>query len=127
MAATQARQSWCVSFSILLHLLCLVFLCSAVEQPDIVFSREQIRGGQLSKDESPAAAPEDCGSSDIWDTESEVGSGQTEDAGSNPSSPAELIFRLKEKPEPLQLAPNAGDAIVPLTEGLTHGKTFIPT
>ncbi len=84
-----------------------------MEQPDVVFSVEQIRCG-----EAEASSPEDICNSDP----------DSEDAGSNPSSAVELFFQLKEKPEELlQLAPEAGDAIVPLTGGETHKHIYIYT
>lgn len=95
----------------------LSFFFSAVEQPEVVFSVEQLRSGQA---ESPALAPEDCGAADKCDynpdSERPTETGQTEDMASNPpSSAAQLFFKLKEKPEELlQLAPEAGD-VVPLT------------
>lgn len=88
-----------------------------MEQPEVVFSVEQLRYGQA---ESPALAPEDCGTADKCDSNPDserlTETGQTEDAASNPpSSAAQLFFKLKEKPEELlQLAPEAGD-VVPLT------------
>lgn len=81
----------------------------------MVFSVEQTRCGRLPKAEpcSPALATEDCRTSD---SEPLASSAQAEDAGSNPSGATELFFNLKEKPEELlQLAPEAGDAIVPRT------------
>ncbi|XP_070762079.1 hypoxia inducible factor 1 subunit alpha, like [Enoplosus armatus] len=98
-------------------IVCLNFILSAVEQPDVVFSIEQIPCGQ-AEPHSPALAAEDYGTSDTSDPVSErlASSCQTEDAGSSPSSAAELFFKLKEQPEELvQLAPEARDAIVPLT------------
>lgn len=93
----------------------LFFFCSAVEQPDIIFSIEQVRCSQQLKAEpqSPAITAVDCGTDDMCDSEPEsehlAGSGQPEDAGSNPSSAADLFLKLKEKPEELlQLAPEAG-------------------
>uniref|UniRef100_UPI003AAE08CA hypoxia inducible factor 1 subunit alpha, like n=1 Tax=Centroberyx gerrardi TaxID=166262 RepID=UPI003AAE08CA len=105
---------------------CLNFILSAVEQPDVVFSVEQTRCGRLPKAEprSPATAAEDCGTSnpcdpcdpDLKTGQTLCGAGQTEDGGSTPGSAAELFLKLKEQPEELlQLAPESGDAIVPLT------------
>ncbi|KAM7412591.1 hypothetical protein PAMA_020122 [Pampus argenteus] len=73
---------------------CLNFILSAVEQPDVVFCVEQIRCGKLPKTEveSPAAAAEDDGRSDVCDPDSE---GQSE--------------------ELLQSTPEAENAIVPPT------------
>lgn len=103
------------------------FFCSAVEQPDVVFSVEQIRCGQLPKAEpnSPALAPENCGTSDFSDSDPDSehlsSSSQTEDEDLNPSSTAEIFNKLKEKPEELLLlAPAAGDGIVPLIGGETN-------
>lgn len=93
----------------------IFFFCSAVEQPDVIFSIEQIRcSRQLNTEpQSSAITAEDCGTDDMCDSEPEsehlAGSGQTEDAGSNPGSAADLFLKLKEKPEELlQLAPGAG-------------------
>lgn len=103
------------------------FFCSAVEQPDVIFSVEQIRCVQQLKAEpqSPAVIPGDCGT-DICDSEPEnehlPGSLQLEDAGSNPSSTAHLFPKLKKPEELLQLAPEAGDTIVPLTGGQTYSN-----
>lgn len=99
----------------------IVFLCSAVEQPDVVFSIEQIRCGK-TEPHSTALASEDCGTSDICDSDPDseclTSSSQADDECSNSSSAEELFFKLKEQPEELlQLAPEAGDAIVPLTGG----------
>lgn len=99
----------------------IVFLCSAVEQPDVVFSIEQIRCGK-TESHSTALASEDCGTSDICDSDPDseclTSSSQADDECSNSSSAEELFFKLKEQPEELlQLAPEAGDAIVPLTGG----------
>uniref|UniRef100_A0A3P8V2V1 Hypoxia inducible factor 1 subunit alpha, like n=1 Tax=Cynoglossus semilaevis TaxID=244447 RepID=A0A3P8V2V1_CYNSE len=63
---------------------CLNFILSAIEQPDTVFSVEQIRCGPLSS------------------------SAQTEDAGSNPSNAAELLNK-PEKPDEVQLASENND------------------
>ncbi|KAI3353970.1 hypothetical protein L3Q82_018466, partial [Scortum barcoo] len=83
-------------------IICLNFILSAVEQPDVVFSVEQIRCGReesRSPDKPSICEPDG------------------EDAGSNPSSAADLFLQLKEKPEELlQLAPEAGDEIVLLTD-----------
>ncbi|XP_026173295.1 hypoxia inducible factor 1 subunit alpha, like [Mastacembelus armatus] len=105
-------------------IVCLNFILSTVEQPDVVFSVEQIRYDRVPKAESqsPVFTPEDCGSSDICESEPEnelvIDSSQTEDTDSNPSSIASLFFKLKEKPEELiQLAPSAGDTIIPLKGG----------
>uniref|UniRef100_UPI0037E78A9D hypoxia inducible factor 1 subunit alpha, like n=1 Tax=Semicossyphus pulcher TaxID=241346 RepID=UPI0037E78A9D len=85
---------------------CLNFILSAVEQPDVIFSVEQTHCSQLSEAEShsPEPAPEDDGTSDICDS------------GSNPSRAADVFFELNGEPEKLlQLAPEARDVIEPLT------------
>uniref|UniRef100_A0A8C2YZY4 Hypoxia inducible factor 1 subunit alpha, like n=1 Tax=Cyclopterus lumpus TaxID=8103 RepID=A0A8C2YZY4_CYCLU len=99
---------------------CLNYILSAVEEPDLVFSVEQTRCGrppEAAEPRAPQLAAKDCGTSDISNSdpggERLVGSGPTEDAGLNPSSAAELFFKPPE--ELLQLAPEAGNAIIPLT------------
>lgn len=67
--------------------------------------------------------PEDCGSSDSSDSEADserlAVSSEAEESKS-PGGSAELFMKLKEKPEELlQLAPEAGDAILPLMGGET--------
>uniref|UniRef100_A0A3P8VBD2 Hypoxia inducible factor 1 subunit alpha, like n=1 Tax=Cynoglossus semilaevis TaxID=244447 RepID=A0A3P8VBD2_CYNSE len=88
---------------------CLNFILSAIEQPDTVFSVEQIRCGAVLKDEplSPAPAAE---AFEISDPEEEPlsSSAQTEDAGSNPSNAAELLNK-PEKPDEVQLASENND------------------
>ncbi|XP_041796050.1 hypoxia inducible factor 1 subunit alpha, like isoform X2 [Chelmon rostratus] len=113
-AETQATVLYSSKTSQPEAVVCLNFILSAVEQPDVVFSVEQIRCAQ-------ADPPKDCGTSDMCDSDSDsehlASSSQTEDAGLNPGGAAELFFKLKEKPEELlQLAPEAGDVIVPLTD-----------
>lgn len=101
----------------LLHLLLLVFSCSSVEHPDVVFSVEQNHCDQ-SEASSPALTPADSGISLKSDSDPET-PGEVENVGSSPGNAAELFFELKEKPEELlQLAPEAGD-VVPMT-----GKTL---
>lgn len=106
-------------FSLFSFLLAFLFgCCSAVEQPDVVFSVEQGRCGRADAP-SPVPVLEDCKTADICDSdpdnEGHTTSSQTGDAGSNPSSTADLFFKLKEKPEELlQLAPEAGE-VMPLT------------
>ncbi|CAK6957819.1 hypoxia inducible factor 1 subunit alpha%2C like isoform X2 [Scomber scombrus] len=110
-AETQATVLYSSKTSQPEAVVCLNFILSAVEQPDVVFSVEQIRCRQLSKAEpqSPSPAAEEV--CETADSER-----QTEDAGSKPGSSAELFFKLSVKPgELLQLAPDAGDTIVPLT------------
>ncbi|XP_068562959.1 hypoxia inducible factor 1 subunit alpha, like [Cebidichthys violaceus] len=101
---------------------CLNYILSAVEQPDLVFSVEQTRCGRPPEAEphTPALPPEECKASDIRDSDPDgehlTSSSQTEGAGSNPDSAEELFFKVKESPEEfLQLTPEAGNAIVPLT------------
>ncbi|KAK9521308.1 hypothetical protein VZT92_021125 [Zoarces viviparus] len=101
---------------------CLNYILSAVEQPDLVFSVEQTRCGRPPEAEphAPALAPEDCEASDISDSDPDsehlASSSQTEAAGSNPDSAEELFFKGKEPPEELlQLDPEDGNSIVPLT------------
>ena len=94
-----------------------------MEQPDVVFSVEQVRCGRADAP-SPVPALEDCKTGDICDSdrdnEGPTASSQTDDAGLNPSSTADLFFKLKEKPEELlQLAPEAGE-VVPLTGQVVH-------
>ncbi|XP_035535487.1 hypoxia inducible factor 1 subunit alpha, like [Morone saxatilis] len=117
-AETQATVLYSSKTSQPEAVVCLNFILSAVEQPDVVFSVEQLRCGQ-AKTHSAAPAPEDSGTSDMRDSDSEclASSDQTEDESSGTSSAADLFFKLKEKPEELlQLAPEAGDVIVPLTD-----------
>lgn len=87
-------------------LILIAVFCSAVEQPDVVFSMEQIH---CAEPHSPA--PEDCGTNSDPDSERLVSSTQTQDA-------ADLFFKLKEEPE------EAGDDIVPLTGGETDRRHF---
>lgn len=84
-----------------------------MEQPDVVFSVEQLRHGR--------AEPHTCDSDP--DSEHLTESSQTEDSDS--SGAAQLFFELKEKPEELlQLAPEAGD-VVPLTGETVQRPTFL--
>lgn len=88
----------------------VVFCCSAVEQPDVVFSVEQIRSGRAepcSPQKSEACDPE-CERVTI--------SSQTEDAASNRCSAA---------PELLQVAPKTGDTDVP-SKGETNLRGSVP-
>ncbi|XP_028276383.1 hypoxia inducible factor 1 subunit alpha, like [Parambassis ranga] len=124
-AETQATVLYSSKTSQPEAVVCLNFILSAVEQPDIIFSVEQTRCGRLVKAELPseAAAPVDCGSSDGSDSEadSERLAVSSEAKESSPDGSAELFMKLKEKPEELlQLAPEAGDAIVPLMGGLVE-------
>lgn len=84
-----------------------------MEQPDVVFSVEQIDCDR-SEASSPAVTPADSDTTLKSDSDPET-PGKGENVGSSPSNAAELFFELKEKPEELlQLAPEAGD-VVPLT------------
>uniref|UniRef100_A0A8C2WVG4 Hypoxia inducible factor 1 subunit alpha, like n=1 Tax=Cyclopterus lumpus TaxID=8103 RepID=A0A8C2WVG4_CYCLU len=86
---------------------CLNYILSAVEEPDLVFSVEQTRCGrppEAAEPRAPQLAAKDCGTSDI---------SNSDPGGLNPSSAAELFFKPPE--ELLQLAPEAGNAIIPLT------------
>ncbi|XP_041668971.1 hypoxia inducible factor 1 subunit alpha, like isoform X2 [Cheilinus undulatus] len=92
-------------------IVCLNFILSAVEQPDVVFSIGQIRKSRSSESESlsPELKAKVDGSADISDSDSSK--------DSNSSSSADLFSKLEQEPEALlQLAPVAGDVIVPLTE-----------
>lgn len=115
-AETQATVLYSSKTSQPEAIVCINFILSAVEQPDFVFSVEQICCGRLPEAEphSLELAPEDGGTSDISDSDPNSSS-QTEEAGLNPSSAADLFFKLKKPEELLQLAPEAGDVIVPLT------------
>ncbi|XP_023266086.1 hypoxia-inducible factor 3-alpha-like isoform X2 [Seriola lalandi dorsalis] len=129
-AETQATVLYSSKTSQPEAVVCLNFILSAVEQPDIVFSVEQTRCGQLHKSEppSPQLPPEDCETAAACDSDGEqlASSSQTEDAGSSPSSAANLFFKLKEPEELLQLAPEAGDAVVPLTGGFVELSFISP-
>ncbi|MEQ2215887.1 hypothetical protein XENOCAPTIV_007342, partial [Xenoophorus captivus] len=90
----------------------------AVEQPDVVFSIEQTSSRLLAKSEplSQEHAADDSGISDTCESDGEpvgekdVSSGDVE----------KLFLKVKEKPEELlQLSPDAGDTIVPLSRGET--------
>uniref|UniRef100_G3PIK9 Hypoxia inducible factor 1 subunit alpha, like n=1 Tax=Gasterosteus aculeatus aculeatus TaxID=481459 RepID=G3PIK9_GASAC len=99
---------------------CLNYILSGVEQPDLVLSAEQTRCVRPHEAElcTPAVAPEDCVTSGIADPEiAAVGvSSQAEDVDLNPSSAAVLVFKLKEESEEvLQLAPEVVNPIGPLT------------
>ncbi|XP_070684757.1 hypoxia inducible factor 1 subunit alpha, like [Pempheris klunzingeri] len=92
---------------------CLNFILSAVEQPDVVFSVEQIRAGRLPEAEphSQALATKNCGKSDTCGSDAD-GEHLTEDTGSNPSGATEIFLQPKEGPEELrQLAPDAEDVL----------------
>lgn len=88
-----------------------------MEQPDVVFSVEQIHC-DWSEASSSALTPADSDTTLKSESDPETPA-EGENLGSSPSNAAELFFELKEKPEELlQLAPEAGD-VVPLT-----GKTL---
>ncbi|CAI5692717.1 unnamed protein product [Oreochromis niloticus] len=98
-------------------IVCLNFILSSVEQPDVIFSMEQTRCSRVPKIEP---ADEDSGTADIreseTDSEPRTVSTEAEDVDSDSSSSAKLFMELREKPEELlQLAPDAGDTIVPLS------------
>ncbi|TDH15399.1 hypothetical protein EPR50_G00030450 [Perca flavescens] len=126
-AETQATVLYNSKMSQPEAIVCLNFILSAVEQPDVVFSVEQIRCGRLpeAKPNSPALATENCGTSDFSDSDPDSehlsSSSQTEDVDLNPSSTAELFNKLKENPEELLLlAPASGDSVVPLIGDLVE-------
>ncbi|XP_071352045.1 hypoxia inducible factor 1 subunit alpha, like isoform X2 [Trachinotus anak] len=123
-AETQATVLYSSKTSQPEAIVCLNFILSAVEQPDVVFSVEQTRCGQLPKAEpqSPALPLEDCEASAACDSEAEhlATSSESEDTGSSPSSAADLFLTLKKPEELLELAPKAGDAIIPLTGGFVE-------
>uniref|UniRef100_A0A1A8JBH1 Hypoxia-inducible factor 1, alpha subunit, like n=1 Tax=Nothobranchius kuhntae TaxID=321403 RepID=A0A1A8JBH1_NOTKU len=92
---------------------CLNFILSAVEQRGVLFSTEQMRCSRLVKAEPPSP---DSGNSDSFESDSELGAGPGEAQDLDPSSVEKLL--LQEKPvELLQLDPEAGGAVVALTEG----------
>uniref|UniRef100_H3CMV6 Hypoxia inducible factor 1 subunit alpha, like n=1 Tax=Tetraodon nigroviridis TaxID=99883 RepID=H3CMV6_TETNG len=92
-------------------IVCLNFILSSVEQPDVVFSVEQVHC-----DRSEASSPAPDGDTALKSDPDPETSGKLGNVGSSPSSSAELCFEPEEKPEQLlQLAPEAGD-VVPLTE-----------
>lgn len=98
------------------------FVFSSVEQPDVIFSVEQTRCSSIPKVEP---ADEDSGTADMCEskTDSTV-STEAEDVDSDSSSSAKLFMELREKPEELlQLAPDAGDTIVPLSPGEANRGT----
>lgn len=98
------------------------FVFSSVEQPDVIFSMEQTRCSSIPKVE---LADEDSGTADMCEskTDSTV-STEAEDVDSDSSSSAKLFMELREKPEELlQLAPDAGDTIVPLSPGEANRGT----
>uniref|UniRef100_A0A3B4ZKF8 Hypoxia-inducible factor 1-alpha-like n=1 Tax=Stegastes partitus TaxID=144197 RepID=A0A3B4ZKF8_9TELE len=87
---------------------CLNFILSVVEQPDVIFSVEQTR---CAKSESQPAAPENGKAPESPESDVEFVVESDSDGG----GAAKLFMKLKEKPEELlQLAPSAGDAVIPL-------------
>ncbi|XP_030600675.1 hypoxia inducible factor 1 subunit alpha, like isoform X2 [Archocentrus centrarchus] len=101
-------------------IVCLNFILSSVEQPDVVFSVEQTRCGRVPKvepaDEDFAPVIDVCSSEP--ESEPRTVSSEAEDVDSDSSSSAKLFMQLREKPEELlQLAPDAGDTVVPLSPG----------
>uniref|UniRef100_A0A3P9Q7I0 Hypoxia inducible factor 1 subunit alpha, like n=1 Tax=Poecilia reticulata TaxID=8081 RepID=A0A3P9Q7I0_POERE len=85
---------------------CLNFILSAVEQPDVVLSVEQTRCSLLpkTKPSSPERAAEDSGISDTCDSDGEEAGGS-----------AKLLLGLTEKPEELLQLEDGGEP--PLTAG----------
>uniref|UniRef100_A0A3P9Q727 Hypoxia inducible factor 1 subunit alpha, like n=1 Tax=Poecilia reticulata TaxID=8081 RepID=A0A3P9Q727_POERE len=79
---------------------CLNFILSAVEQPDVVLSVEQTRCSLLpkTKPSSPERAAEDSGISDTCDSDGEEAGGS-----------AKLLLGLTEKPEELLQLEDGGD------------------
>uniref|UniRef100_A0A8C7Z0H2 Hypoxia inducible factor 1 subunit alpha, like n=1 Tax=Oryzias sinensis TaxID=183150 RepID=A0A8C7Z0H2_9TELE len=111
-AETQATVLYSSKTSQPEAIVCLNFILSSVEQPDVVFSIEQTRSGLLSKTESPQT-PQDSGFSDSCESDAEPTPGFAEAQDLDPSSSARLFLKLKEEPEEiLQLAPESGDAVV---------------
>lgn len=89
------------------------FSCSSVEQPEFVFSIEQVHSDQPEAN-VPALTPADSDTPLKSETDLDTPC-KVENVGSSSSNAADLFFKLKEKPqELLQLAPEAGD-VVPLT------------
>ncbi|KAM9318070.1 hypoxia inducible factor 1 subunit alpha, like isoform 2-T2 [Pholidichthys leucotaenia] len=108
-AETQATVLYSSKTSQPEAVVCLNFILSAVEQPDVVFSVEQTRGAQAPKTEPE----EECRMAAACEAECPAVSADGENMESD-----SLFNKLKDKPaELLQLAPEGGDAIVPLTGG----------
>ncbi|KAM8905082.1 hypoxia inducible factor 1 subunit alpha, like isoform 2-T2 [Spinachia spinachia] len=121
-AETQATVLYSSKTSQPEAVVCLNYILSGVEHPDLVFSTEQTRCGRPAEAElcTPALAPEDCGTSGIADPEgaSPTITSQPGDVHLNPSNAAGLVFKLKEESEEvLQLATEVGNPIGPLTGG----------
>ncbi|KAM9853606.1 LOW QUALITY PROTEIN: hypoxia-inducible factor 3-alpha-like [Aulostomus maculatus] len=96
-AETQATVLYSSKTSQPEAIVCLNFILSAVEQPDVVFSIEQIPGSQRPQSEFPSPAAEDS------------------DSGSEDIQNSQLSSSSSEPPE---LAPDAGCAAVPPTGAL---------
>ncbi|KAF6732394.1 Hypoxia-inducible factor 1-alpha [Oryzias melastigma] len=91
-------------------IVCLNFILSSVEQPDVIFSVEQTRSDLQSKAEPPHT-PQDSGFSDSCESDGEPGSAEAQDL--DPTSSARLFLKLKEEPdEILQLDPESRDVVV---------------
>ncbi|XP_063762260.1 hypoxia inducible factor 1 subunit alpha, like isoform X2 [Eleginops maclovinus] len=118
-AETQATVLYSSKTSQPEAVVCLNFILSGVEQPDVAFSVEQTRCGRLPEAEPPSSAlpPEDSGISDFSqsDPNSErlISNAQSEDAGLIPSPVVELFSKVEE--ELLKEASEAEDLIAPLT------------
>uniref|UniRef100_A0A673BTX6 Hypoxia-inducible factor 1-alpha-like n=1 Tax=Sphaeramia orbicularis TaxID=375764 RepID=A0A673BTX6_9TELE len=111
-AETQATVLYSSKTSQPEAIVCLNFILSAIEQPDVVFSLEQVRCAQpKAEPPSPASATDDGDKSDTCDSDADADHVME-------SSQTDLFSKLKEKPEELlQLAPQAGDAFVSLMGG----------
>ncbi|KAM4566408.1 hypoxia inducible factor 1 subunit alpha, like isoform 2-T2 [Odontesthes bonariensis] len=98
-------------------IVCINFILSAVEQPDVVFSVEQTRCLSVPKTEPLSAEHmEDSGISDTCESDGEHAAGSSEAEDVDPSSSVQLFLKLKERPEMLlQLAPAAKDSMLLLT------------
>ncbi|KAM9733930.1 LOW QUALITY PROTEIN: hypoxia inducible factor 1 subunit alpha, like [Menidia menidia] len=114
-AETQATVLYSSKTSQPEAIVCLNFILSAVEQPDVVFSVEQTRSPRWPKAEplSPERGEDsgisDCGESDGDGQLRPAGGGAGEEEG----SPARLFLKLQENPEQLiQLAPTGGDSLL---------------
>ncbi|XP_013871364.1 hypoxia inducible factor 1 subunit alpha, like [Austrofundulus limnaeus] len=94
-------------------IVCLNFILSAVEQPDVVFSAEQTRCSCPAKTEllSPDHAPEDSGIS-TCESDGEHAAGFSEPEDLELGSPIKIFLKLEENPdELLQLAPDAAEPL----------------
>uniref|UniRef100_A0A673BMR5 Hypoxia-inducible factor 1-alpha-like n=1 Tax=Sphaeramia orbicularis TaxID=375764 RepID=A0A673BMR5_9TELE len=123
-AETQATVLYSSKTSQPEAIVCLNFILSAIEQPDVVFSLEQVRCAQpKAEPPSPASATDDGDKSDTCDSDADADHVME-------SSQTDLFSKLKEKPEELlQLAPQAGDAFVSLMggEGVLHHGSCRPS